>query len=166
MGPRTRAQLADALARKAVPAEVAESVLRRFEEVDLIDDQEFARQWVASRHVERGLAPRALAHELSRRGVESEVVRDAVAGISPDDELVAARELVRRRLPSMLSDDPARRTRRLASMLARKGYGSGLVYRAIREELADQAVALADQALADQEVDDQEVDDQEVDDQP
>jgi regulatory protein len=37
----------------------------------------------------------------------------------------------------MTKDDPERRMRRLAGMLARKGYGSGVAYQAIREELAD-----------------------------
>jgi regulatory protein len=143
MGPRTRAQLSDAMARRGVPEEVAEAILVRFEEVSLIDDEEFARQWVQSRHTGRGLARRALAHELSRRGVDGDVVRGAVDEISTDDELTAARELVRRRLPSTASDDPARRTRRLAAMLARKGYGSETAFRAIREELAD-AVTMPD----------------------
>jgi regulatory protein len=37
-GPRTRAQLAAAMARRGVPGEVAEKVLDRFEEVQLVDD--------------------------------------------------------------------------------------------------------------------------------
>lgn len=136
LGPRTRAQLADALARRGVPDDVADAVLDRFQEVLLVDDEEFARQWVQTRHTGRGLARRALAHELARRGVADETVREAVDEITPDDELAAARALVRRRLPSMRADDPARRTRRLASMLARKGYGSAVAFRAIREETA------------------------------
>ncbi len=137
IAPRTRAQLAAALARRGVPDEAAEAVLDRFEEVDLVDDEQFARMWVASRHTGRGLARRALAHELRQRGVADETVREAVDAIRPDDELAAARELVRRRLPAMRADDPARRIRRLAGMLARKGYGAGVVFTAIRLESAD-----------------------------
>ena len=136
MAPRTRAQLADVLARRGVPDAVAQALLDRFEDVDLIDDEQFSRMWVHSRHTGRGLSRRALAHELRRRGVADETVQEAVDEISPDDELAAARELVRRRLPGMRGDDPLRRTRRLAGMLARKGYGPGLAMRAIREELA------------------------------
>lgn len=116
--------------------DVAQAVLDRFEEVALVDDEEFARQWVSSRHVGRGLARRALAYELRQRGVEDGLVRVAVDELSADDELAAARELVRRRLPSMQADDPARRTRRLAGMLARKGYSGGTAMQAIRDELA------------------------------
>jgi regulatory protein len=139
MGPRTRAQLRAAMSRKDIPEEVATSVLDRFEEVALVDDQEFARQWVQSRHLGRGLAPRALAYELRQRGVADETVKEAVEELTPDDELVAARELVRRKAASMRNDDPQRRIRRLAGMLARKGYGGGVAMQAIREELADLA---------------------------
>jgi regulatory protein len=138
MAPRTRAQLGEAMARKGVPGEVAEAVLDRFEEVCLVDDEEFARQWVHTRHTGRGLARRALGHELRQRGVEDETVREALGSIDDEAELAAARELVRRRLPAVAGDDPARRIRRLAGLLARKGYGSGVTMRAIREVTADE----------------------------
>jgi regulatory protein len=133
IAPRTRAQLAQAMARRGVPEEVASSVLDRFEQVDLVDDEDFARQWVASRHAGKGLSRRALSHELRLKGIDEDTVRDAVDEIDAEQEIEAARELVRRRLPSMRGDDPVRRSRRLASMLARKGYGSGAALRAIRE---------------------------------
>ena len=137
LGPRTRAQLATALRRKAVPEDVLETVLDRFQDVQLVDDEEFARQWVDSRHHGRGLARRALAHELRQRGVDTATVKDAVARVGADSELATARELVRRRAASMSGDDPQRRVRRLAGMLARKGYGPGVAMQAIREQLAD-----------------------------
>lgn len=124
------------MSRRGVPEDVAEAVLDRFEEVDLVDDEQFSRMWVRSRHLGRGLSRRALSYELRQRGVADETVREAVDEITPDDELAAARDLVRRRLPGMRADDPARRTRRLAGMLARKGYGQGVALRAIREEVA------------------------------
>jgi regulatory protein len=120
-----------------IPEDVVTAVLDRFEEVDLVDDEEFARQWVQSRHLGRGLARRALAHELRQRGVADETVKNAVEEVSTDDELSAARELVRRKAVAMRNDDPQRRVRRLAGMLARKGYGGGVAMQAIREELAE-----------------------------
>jgi regulatory protein len=147
MGPRTRAQLRSAMARKDIPEDVANAVLDRFEQVDLVDDEEFSRQWVQSRHLGRGLARRALAHELRQRGVADETVKNAVDEVSPDDELTAARELVRRKAAGMQNDDPQRRIRRLAGMLARKGYGGGIAMQAIREELADLADAAEEAGL-------------------
>jgi regulatory protein len=96
--PRTRAQLADALAQGGVPGDVTEATLDRFEELGLVDDEEFARQWARSRQAGRGLARRALAYELRQRGVDEEVVRNTLDDPGLDDELETARALVRRRL--------------------------------------------------------------------
>ncbi|MDP9824637.1 RecX family transcriptional regulator [Kineosporia succinea] len=136
-GARTRSQLAKVLAQKEIPDDVASAVLDRFEEVDLVDDAAFSQQYVETRHSGKGLAKRALAYELRQKGVADETVREAVDQLSSDDELATARDLVRKKARSMMKDDPERRLRRLAGMLARKGYSSGIAYQAIREELAD-----------------------------
>lgn len=138
--PRTRAQLAAELRRRGVPDEVAGRVLGRFSEVGLIDDQAFARAWVQSRHVGRGLARKALAAELRRRGVAEETVAEALSDLRPEQEEAAARELIVRRLPATSGLDPAKRMRRLMNMLARKGYSSGRSYRLVREALEAEGV--------------------------
>jgi regulatory protein len=152
--PRTRAELAAALARRDVPAEAADAVLGRFTEVGLIDDRAFAEAWVGSRHAGRGLARRALAAELRRRGVDGGTVDEAVSSLDPATEERTARELVRRRLASTGRLDPPVRLRRLVAMLARKGYPPGLAVRVVREELgregADPGDAADDLALLDE----------------
>ncbi len=135
LAPRTRAQLAEALLKREIPAEVAERVLERFSEVGLIDDQAFAAMWVSSRHHGRGLARRALAQELRHRGVEEEMVKEAVERLDPDEEVETARRLVARKLGSTRGADPRARTRKLVGMLARKGYPAGLAFRIVREAL-------------------------------
>lgn len=140
--PRTRAQLADALHRKNVPADAAERVLGRFADVGLIDDEAFAQAWVQSRHTGRGLARRALAAELRRRGVADATVNEAVETLDPAQEEETARAIVRRRLPSTRGADPAKRMRRLVGMLARKGYPPGLSYRVVKDALAEEGADL------------------------
>lgn len=134
--PRTRAELAAALAKRGIPDDAAETVLSRFTEVGLIDDKAFAEAWVGSRHAGRGLARRALASELRRRGVDTTTVGEAVGLLDDETEERTARELVRRRLPAAARVDQAARVRRLVGMLARKGYPPGLAARIVREELA------------------------------
>jgi regulatory protein len=136
---RTQAELAAVLRRRGVPDQVAERVLGRFSEVGLIDDAAFAEQWVHSRHSSRGLARRALAAELHRKGVDGEVVGQAVAALDRDSEERRARELVDRRLRSMAPADE-RAANRLVGMLARKGYPAGVAYRVVREALREQGV--------------------------
>jgi regulatory protein len=133
--PRTKAQLATALRRRGVPKDAAEAVLARFAEVNLIDDAMFARAWVESRHHGRGLAGRALGAELRQRGVASEDIQAALSELDPEQELATAREIVARRLSSTVGMPVPARMRRLAGVLARKGYSAGLAYRVVREAL-------------------------------
>ncbi|HET7387548.1 MAG TPA: regulatory protein RecX [Nocardioidaceae bacterium] len=132
---RSRAELATKLARKNVPDHIAEALLARFEEVGLVDDEAFARAWVQSRQTGKGLAPRALAQELRRKGVADETARAALDEVSPEDQEQAARALVRKRLRTAAKLDRATAMRRLTGMLARKGYSSGLAWRVVRDEL-------------------------------
>ncbi len=143
--PKTRAQLAEALRRRGVPDDVAERVLDRLVDVRLIDDGAFADAWVDTRHRGRGLARRALRAELRQRGVDDELVGSAVARIDDDDEAAAAAALVARRLASTRNVPYDARVRRLAGMLARKGYPGGLALRVVRDALrAEQHSGVAD----------------------
>lgn len=144
MAPKTRAQLAEALRKREVPDDAAEAVLDRFTELGLIDDEAFAEAWVNSRHHGRGLAKRALAAELRHRGVDGDTVNEAVEQLDPDQELETARRLVDRKLSSSRGLDPQARIRRLAGMLARKGYSPGLAYRVVREALENEGVPVED----------------------
>ena len=137
---RTRQELAQALRRKGVPEDAADTVLERFDEVGLIDDAAFAEQWVRSRHAVRGLGRRALAVELRGKGVAEDVAGEALAGLDAEAEEQRARQLVERKLrslPSASAEQRAAAGRRLVGMLARKGYGGGLAYRVVREVLAE-----------------------------
>ena len=133
--PKTRQQLAELLAKRGLPDDAAETVLDRFTEVGLIDDAAFARAWVNSRQAGRGLARRALSAELRAKGVEPDVAAEAVGEVDDEDERVAARRLVERRLGAMRRLDRVTATRRLMGMLARKGYNGGLAAAVIREAL-------------------------------
>jgi len=132
---RTRAELAVKLANKDVPEEIAERLLTRFEEVGLIDDTAFARSWVESRQSGKGLAKRALAHELRRKGIDDVVARAALDEVDPEAEVESARILVRRKMRSMQQVDRTTAIRRLTGLLARKGYPPGVAIRVVREEL-------------------------------
>jgi regulatory protein len=141
--PRTQAQLATALRKRGIPADVADAVLGRFAEVRLIDDAAFAAAWVESRHHGRGLAGRALAAELRQRGVAQPDIQAAVGSLDPERELATARELAARRLAGTRGQPLVTRVRRLTAMLARKGYPAGLAYRVVREALDQEGIDLA-----------------------
>ena len=136
MTARTRSQLATTLAQRDVPPEVAARVLDRMTEVGLIDDAAFAHEWVRQRQQGRGLARRALADELRRKGVADELAQEALATVDDDAERAAARTLAERKARATQGQPHEQRVRKLAGVLARKGYSSGVAYAVVREVLA------------------------------
>lgn len=147
--PRTHAELARALRRRGISDEVAARVLERYREVGMVDDRLFARAWVTSRHHGRGLARRALAVELRRKGIDAEIVGDALAELDPETEARTARQLVDRKLLGGLSGPPEATFRRLVGMLARKGYPPSVAIRVTREALAERTGTAALDAAED-----------------
>jgi regulatory protein len=143
--PRTKAELATALRKGRIPAEVAAGLLDLYGEVGMVDDAAFARAWVTSRHHSKGLARRALAGELRRKGVDGQAVGEALDELDPATEEATARELVRRKLRTVSPRDrherPDATLRRLVGMLARKGYGPGLAIRVVKDALAEDDVS-------------------------
>lgn len=134
---RSRAELAQALADRAVPEDAARHVLDRFVEVGLINDAEYARSFVTARHADRGLARREIARQLADRGIAADLVTEALAGIDDEQEDAAARRMAQRKLRSMAALGPDVKRRRLVALLARKGYPSSLCYRVARDLVAE-----------------------------
>jgi regulatory protein len=136
---KSRKQLEDKLADRNVPEDVAREVLDRFEEVDLVDDAQFAELYVRSRAGSRKLSRSAIRRELATRGVTGEIAESALEQRTDEDERADAAELVRRKLPAgaELTDRAERdkAVRRLVGMLGRKGYPPGLAFAVVKEEL-------------------------------
>jgi regulatory protein len=134
---RTRAELAGQLAKRGYPDDVSTRVLDRLADVGLVDDVDFAEQWVHSRRVNAGKGKRALAAELHTKGVDKDVITSVLSDINPDAERDRAEELVRKKLRrENLSDDDLRLRRRLVAMLARRGYSQTMAYDVVSAELA------------------------------
>ncbi|MEV0107378.1 regulatory protein RecX [Nocardia sp. NPDC050799] len=132
---RSRAELAQRLSAKGYPIEVIEQALGRLAEVGLIDDADFARQWVRQRHGFSGKGRRALEQELRRKGVSQEDSAAALDTVTADDEYERATELVRRKLRSLPAGlDREKAIRRLVGMLARRGYGHSVAFAVVKSE--------------------------------
>jgi regulatory protein len=135
---RTRAELEGHLARRGYPDDVSARVLDRLTEVGLVDDADFAEQWVRSRQMNAGKGKRALAAELRTKGVDNDVITEALADIDADAERSRAEQLVADRLRREKLDDgdDVKVTRRLVGMLARRGYSQSMAFDVVKVALA------------------------------
>src|ERR1700754_778741 len=106
---RTRAELAGQLTKRGYPDDVSVVVLDRLADVGLIDDADFAEQWVRSRRVNAGKGKRALAANRRPKGVDNEVITGALSDIDADAERERAEQLVNDKLRrERLTDDDAK----------------------------------------------------------
>jgi regulatory protein len=137
---RTRAELEGQLAKRGYPDDVSARVLDRLAQVGLVDDVDFAEQWVRSRRVNAGKCKRALAAELRTKCVDDDVITAALAGIDAGAERERAEQLVRDKLrrEKLGDDDDAKVARRLVGMLARRGYSQTMAFDVVKGELASE----------------------------
>jgi regulatory protein len=131
-GPRSKAQLAQHLADREVPHEIAESLLVRFEEVGLIDDASYALAFARDRRASRGLAKPSLKRELAAAGISEMLANDALEQFDSNDDLELAVTLVRKRWSSVSKLDWQVRQRRLGGYLGRRGFSSAAIGEAIK----------------------------------
>jgi len=144
MAPRSRAELAQRLAQRGCTAEVADAVLDRMTQVGLVDDEAYAHMLVRTQQAGRGLARRALARELRTKGIEGDLAAEVLSSVTDEDERDRARALVDKKLRAMHGLGLEVQTRRLAGMLARKGYSPSMSYAVIREAVAEAPEHLPD----------------------
>lgn len=139
---KSRHQLAQSLRERDFSEEIIATVLDRMEEVQLIDDLEFARTWVRTRHELKGLGSAALRRELQERGVDPTDIEGALEQLSAEDEDAAAAELIANKLRGVslpVGHGPQERkerdkiTRRLVGMLARRGHSPSAALKLVRE---------------------------------
>ncbi|MEZ0384713.1 MULTISPECIES: recombination regulator RecX [Mycobacteriaceae] len=134
---RTRAELAGQLTKRGYPDDVSDRVLDRLATAGLIDDADFAQQWVRSRRERAGKGRKVIAAELRTKGVDEDVIAEALAGVDAGAERDRAEQLVQGRLRrETLGEDDLRITRRLVAMLARRGYSPSMAYDVVSAELA------------------------------
>ena len=137
--PRSTQELRERLLDKEFPTDAVEEALTRLRVWGLLDDAEFAREWVRGRRRRRGKSAGALERELRDKGISEVHIADALGDVDPQDEYEQAVELVAARLQRRRPEtgtgpsDPLWQAerRRLVAFLERRGYPVALALRAV-----------------------------------
>ena len=137
---RSRAEMRERLLSREFSADDVDHTLRRLDESGLLDDTEFADEWVRSRHTHSGRGRLALKRELRTKGIDDEVAAQALAQIDPADERANAVQLAEKKLRVSAEDLEDREVRakayrRLAGALGRRGFPPDLIGSVVKEVL-------------------------------
>ncbi|MEN9872707.1 MAG: hypothetical protein RL450_642 [Actinomycetota bacterium] len=135
---KTEHQLRQVLIKREIPEEIADAVILRFTEAQLIDDEAYAKAFVASRIACGGKSKAVMRRELRQKGVSDEISFNALADIDRDAEYELALGLAQKRLRALAQYDPEVRRRRLQGFLSRRGFDGDIVRRAMASALASE----------------------------
>jgi len=84
--PRTESEIQQYLIKHETPESVIVHVLKRLQQIGLVDDSRFAKNWIENRSDLRPRSRFALAHELKQRGIAPEIIASSLNEVD-DDEL-------------------------------------------------------------------------------
>ena len=133
---RTRRELAVRLRSRGRPEDVVEEVLDRLENVGLIDDGRFARQWIEERLRSRPVGLSLLRRELRQKGIDAEVIEAALEeSASGEGETGRAYEALRRQTYRYARLDRDAAHRRMVAFLGRRGFGRDVIYHVVHRVL-------------------------------
>lgn len=124
----SRVELARKLAAHGSTDEV-EAVLVRMSELGLLSDARFAEVFVRGKAARFGAG--RLRRELSQRGLERELIDDALASAELEPELDRARALWRSRFGSVAGD--TREWARQARFLQSRGFSTDVIRKLLKE---------------------------------
>ena len=132
---RTESEIRKNLVERKTPDEVIADVMERLHRNGLLNDANFARDWVENRSELRPRSRQALAFELRQRGIDREVIDAAVEQLD-DEELAYQAALQQSRKLRNLEWQDFRH--KMYSFLARRGFNyevSSTAARRVWEEL-------------------------------
>jgi regulatory protein len=127
----TEFELRAFLDRRQVDREAIDDVVRALADERLIDDASYARRFAEDRRLLDRWGNERIARDLERRGVERELIEQALSGHGYDDQMAVAIELLDRRFPLPFAGD--RERDKAWRLLVRRGYEPELAYAAVRE---------------------------------
>lgn len=134
---RSEAEVRKNLEKHEIPPETIDVTIERLREERLLNDEEFAQNWVANRSAFRPRSRRALAIELKRKGVDEAAIQSATAAVDEEALAYAAAQKRVRRLKH-LEWNAFRK--KLGEFLARRGFAYEVIVPTVKrlwEEYGD-----------------------------
>ena len=129
MRPRTQWEVETYLMRKGGAPDLIEQIVNKLSKVDLINDEKFARAFIADRKLLRPTSRRKLIMELRKKHIDKDVIEAAMAEDTPNEQATLAQVIARKRKQTKYQDDV-----KLMQYLARQGFNYDDIKSALRTD--------------------------------
>ena len=146
---RAKREIETRLSQKGYEEDVIALVIAKLIRLGLLDDAQFAAQWVEAKTRVGGSRPvgrRRLSSELYAKGVAKDQIAEAVEIVTNDDELALARAAASKKVRIVPTDRDLLQAerRKLMGFLQRRGFGWETVKQVTRESLPVRGEELED----------------------
>jgi regulatory protein len=116
---RSEKEIRQNLNKHQIPEEIIDGVLDRLRDASLVNDLEFATQWVENRVQFKPRGKRALSSELFQKGIPNQIIEDVIADLN-EEEL--ATKLARKKITKLTGLDEKAFQKKLSGFLTRAGF--------------------------------------------
>jgi regulatory protein len=121
---RSEAEVRKNLEKHEIPSPVIERTVERLREERLLNDEQFAQDWVANRSEFRPRSRRALTVELKRKGLAESAIRSATEAV---DESALAYAAAQKRVRRLAGLEWVEFRKKLGEFLARRGFAYEII---------------------------------------
>jgi regulatory protein len=130
--PRSIAELKGKLEAKGFSStEIEEAVLKMMAS-GLLDDRAFTKSWINYR-LARPFGFRRIVQELKAKGIDQEIIDQAVAEVEGYSPEAVALDLAQRRWQRMPDIDPLKKKKRVLDFLLRRGFEAAVAMKALKK---------------------------------
>ncbi len=136
--PRSEKEIRDKLSMKKAPQEIIERVIISLKEHKFLDDGKYAKWFIENRLRFNPKGQRLLKMELKQKGVDPEIIEEAIGNLSKDDEsevpnndLESAKKLVEKKIARYKGIEKQIIYQKLGAFLARRGFSWDIIKKAI-----------------------------------
>lgn len=129
---RSHREMIQRLRLKKYEPEIIERVIERLSQLKLLDDEQFAHSWVTQPRSQRRSTLR-LRQELQQKGIDSELMQQAIAQLDPQHDRQAAHAAIERYLKKKAQPE----RQKLLGSLARQGFPIGLLIQVLDQDFSE-----------------------------
>ena len=129
--PRSEKEVRDYLQKKGGPIGTTEGIISELKKQDLIDDRAFTEWWLEQRKTFRPRGKFALMMELKQKGIDEELIKDALERLIDEASLV--KRLIEKRAKNYKNLDQRSFRRKMIGFLARRGFNWPIIQKVLEE---------------------------------
>jgi regulatory protein len=118
------------LQKHQIPENIIDPVLNRLRERSLVNDRDFAQQWIDNRNRFHPRGKRALSSELYRKGISNQIIEETLIDL---DESELAYKFARKKVEKLKTLDKPNFQKKMYGYLSRRGFAYGLSKEVVRD---------------------------------